>query len=683
MQPDYGYFEETKLGKPYDVRLLKRLYPFSRPYRLLLFVSIGLVLLITALDLALPYITKIAIDRYIVPLTESASTGNPSGIESKNRFIQADLNDPRQLALVDKYRTLFKVEGNTARISYQALSRMDRSDLALLRHHNLMGLSVLSAVFVVLVVINFVLNFVQKMIMEYTGLMIMHDLRMRLFVHIQDLAIAFFTRNPVGRLVTRVTNDVENMQELFTTVISMIFKDLFLLGGIAVVMLVLNWKLALVSFAVLPLVFYASLNFSARARDIFRELRIQVAEINTRFSETIGGIRVIQLFLHAIENYRKFKKLNHDNYLSGMKQIQVLAVFMPLIEVLGAVAVALVLFYGGGSVLSGTLSLGALVAFISYIRMFFRPIRDLAEKYNILQNAMASAERIFLILDSRNHLPRPSIQAAQQVSPLENIEEIRFENVSFGYDSGERVLKDINFRIKAGETVAVVGRTGAGKTSLINLLPRFYDPDSGRVLINNLDIRSLDPSAYRPKIALVMQDPFLFSGTIRDNIFQVDPVPGARQQELILAASNCKPLIDRLPQGLDTVLTEGGASISSGERQLISIARAFARNPQLILFDEATSYIDSPTELQIQQALEKLMKNRTSLVIAHRLSTVRNADRILVLNHGRIIESGTHTELMDLKGIYFKLHQLQNEKGMPNPNCRIFLPNADSDDREL
>jgi len=666
MQPDNGYFEETKLGKPYDVRLYKRLYPFSRPYRLLLFASIGLVLMITALDLALPYITKIAIDRHIVPLAESAAAGKASGTESHHRFIRADLNDPRQLALVDKYRDLFKVEGRTARISYDALARLDKSDLAELRRPDLIGLSVLSAVFAALVFLHFLLSFVQKMIMEYTGLMIMHDLRMRLFAHIQDLALAFFTRNPVGRLVTRVTNDVENMHELFTTVISMVFKDLFLLGGIAVVMLVLNWKLALVSFAVLPLVWYASLNFSRHARDIFRELRIQVAEINTRFSETIGGIRVIQLFLHELENYRKFKQLNHDNYLAGMKQIHVLAVFMPLIEVLGVVSVALVIFYGGGAVMRGTLSLGELVAFISYLRMFFRPIRDLAEKFNILQNAMASAERIFLILDSRENLPRPGSPDAQPAAALENIEEIRFENVSFGYNKGEKVLKDINFRIKAGETVAVVGRTGAGKTSLINLLPRFYDPGSGRVLINNLDIRSLEPAAFRSKMALVMQDPFLFSGTIRDNIFQVDPVPGPEEQELILEASNCKPLIERLPQGLDTVLTEGGASISSGERQLISIARAFARNPQLILFDEATSYIDSRTEFQIQQALEKLMTNRTSLVIAHRLSTVRHADRIMVLNHGRIIESGTHAELMDLNGFYFKLLQLQSEKGMPN-----------------
>ena len=674
MQPDYGYFEETKLGKAYDVRLLRRLHPFIRPYRLLLTASIGLVLMITFLDLALPYVTKIAIDRYIVPLTASATDNEKSGREFANRKIRVDLADPQQQALVDKYRSLFKIEGRTATITYNALSQMAKSDLALLRRHDLTGLGVLATAFLALVVINFILNFVQSMIMEYTGHMIMHDLRMRLYTHIQDLATAFFTRNPVGRLVTRMTNDVQNMHELFTSVLSMIFKDLFLLCGIAVVLLVLNWNLALVSFTVLPLVLYAALNFSRRARDIFRDLRVQVAEINTRFAETIGGIRVIQLFLQEINNYRKFENLNHTNYLTGMRQIHVLAVFMPLIEVLAVVAVALVIFYGGGRVISGTLSLGALVAFLSYIRMFFRPIRDMAEKYNILQNAMASAERIFLILDSRERLPRPPARKAEDAANLQQIEEIRFENVSFSYAGGERVLRDITFNIQAGETVAVVGPTGGGKTTLINLLPRFYDPTSGRVLINNQDIGSFDPGVFRSKMALVMQDPFLFSGTIRENIFQGNHACSPQQQESVIEASNCKPLIDRLPQGLDTVLTEGGASLSSGERQLVSIARAFARNPQLILFDEATSYIDSPTELRIQLALEKLMKHRTSLVIAHRLSTVRHADRILVLNRGRIIETGTHEELMNQKGFYFKLYQLQNG---------ICLPKADLNDRSL
>jgi ATP-binding cassette subfamily B protein len=526
------------------------------------------------------------------------------------------------------------------------------------------GVGYITAIFLILVIINFMLNFVQKMIMEYTGHMIMHDLRIRLFGHIQNLATAFFTRNPVGRLVTRTTNDVQNMHELFTSVISMVFKDLFLLCGIAVVMLVINWKLALVSFTVLPLVLYASIIFARRARGIFRELRIKIAEINTRFAETIGGIRVVQLFQQEVNNYRLFKQLNHENYLAGMKQIHVLAVFMPLIEILGVVAVALVIWNGGGRVLTGAMSLGALVAFLSYIRMFFRPIRDLAEKYNILQNAMASAERIFLILDSQDRLRWPEAQKRKGVSGLQKIKTITFENVGFSYVDDEAILKNLNFSINAGETVAVVGPTGAGKTSLINLIPRFYDPTAGRVLVNNRDIRDLEPSAFRSKIALVTQDPFLFSGTIRKNIFQENHSLTQEQEQSILEASNIKPLIERLEKGLDTTLTEGGTSISSGERQLISIARAFARNPQLILFDEATSYIDSPTELRIQQALEKLMQNRTSLVIAHRLSTVRHADRIIVLNRGRIIETGHHTDLMRQKGFYFRLHQLQNEKGV-------------------
>ena len=664
MQSDYGYVEETQLGKPYDLKLLKRLYPFTRPYRLLLFGSIGLVLMITVLDLALPYVTKIAIDRYIVPLTESYTA--PKGAEEKSeaRFIVTDLNDPQMQALVVKYPDLFTIEGTTGLISYQALSEMKKPDLAVLRKDDVAGVTFISAVFILLVIVNFMLNFVQKMIMEYTGHVIMHDLRINLFDHIQHLSTAFFTRNPVGRLVTRTTNDVQNMHELFTSVISMIFKDLFLLGGIAAVMLVLNWKLALVSFTVLPLVLYASIYFSRRARGIFRELRIKIAEINTRFAETIGGIRVIQLFRQEKNNYRSFEQLNHENFLAGMKQIHVLAVFLPLIEILAVVAVALVIFYGGGRVLTGALSLGALVAFISYIRMFFRPIRDLAEKYNILQNAMASAERIFLILDSQDKLSWPDAQKGKDLSGLQCIKAVRFENVYFSYVGDENVLKNITFDINTGETVAVVGPTGAGKTSLINLIPRFYDPTAGVVRINNRDIRELDASAFRSKIALVMQDPFLFSGTIRENIFQGNHYLTKAEELFIIEASNCKPLIDRLPQGLDTPLTEGGSSISSGERQLVSIARALARKPQLILLDEATSYIDSPTELRIQQALEKLMKNRTSLVVAHRLSTVRNADRIIVLNRGRIIETGHHSDLMQQKGFYFRLHQLQNEKGM-------------------
>jgi len=658
MHPDYGYFEETQLGKTYDVKLLKRLFPFIHPYKLLILWSIFLVIGITVLDLALPYITKVAIDRYIVPQITDADAADTRIDGNRKRYLSADLKNPQQRDIVQKYSVLFQIEGQTAYISFDELARLEKPDLKILRQKDLAGLGMMAVIFLMIVFLDFILNFAQKMIMEYSGHMIMHDLRMKLFIQIQGLAIEFFTRNPVGRLVTRVTNDVQNMHELFTSVISLVFKDCFLLVGIASVMLVLNWKLALVSFTVLPIVVYASVRFSAKARDVFRVLRIKIAEINTRFAETIEGVSVIQLMRRESENYKNFQGLNHDNYLAGMRQIIVLAVFMPIIELLGVLAAALVIFYGGSQVLNQALSLGTLVAFISYIRMFFRPIRDLAEKYNILQNAMASAERIVLILDSQNKLPQSKLQFS--VPHFDAIREIRIEDVSFSYIGEEKVLKNISLQIKAGETVAVVGPTGAGKTSLVNLLPRFYDPTSGRILINDIDIKQLDSALFRAKMALVMQEPFLFSGTIRANIF--DNAHRFREQEVqeIIDAANCRTLIQRLPDGLETHLTVGGTSISSGERQLISIARAFARNPQLILFDEATSYIDSQTELWIQQALEKLMKNRTSMIIAHRLSTVRHADRIIVLNRGRIIETGTHAELIDRQGFYYRLSQFQN-----------------------
>jgi ATP-binding cassette subfamily B multidrug efflux pump len=668
MHTDFGYFEEKQLGKPYDVTLLKRLYPYTLPYRLLLFCSILLVVLITLLDLSLPYITKIAIDRYIVPQKRSAVTKPPDSAEDTIRYLEADITDPAILGIVTKYSDRFEIEDSLARVSFDDLSQIGKKDLAILRKDDLAGVTFITGIFLAMVIAGFVLNMVQVIIMEYTGQMIMHDLRVALFAHIQSLSVAFFTRNPVGRLVTRVANDIQNMHELFTSVIVFVFKDLFLLAGITLVLLSINLRLALVCFTVIPFVLYASVHFSGQAREAFRILRLKIAEINTRFSETIAGITVIQLFLQEKRNYLDFKRLNHEHYLAGMRQVHVFAVFMPVIELLGAIAIAVVIFYGGGEVLAETISLGALVAFLSYMKMFFRPIRDIAEKYNILQNSMASAERIFLILDSTESLPQ-SVLAVEtgttsgsktQTQTLGKISEVSLKNVFFAYVKGETVLKNVSFSITAGEILAIVGPTGSGKTTIINLIIRFYDPTSGQVLVNGMDIKRIYSPHVRAKMALVMQDPFLFSETIRNNITLGNSDISRTALQQIIERSNCKPFIDRLPAGLDTVLSEGGASISSGERQLLSIARAFARNPDLIILDEATSYIDSETEQKIQEALFNLMENRTSIIVAHRLSTARGADKIIVLNRGKIVEVGNHLELMQNKGFYFRLNQLQS-----------------------
>jgi len=668
MHSDFGYFEEKQLGKPYDVKLLKRLYPYTLPYRLLLFCSIILVVLITLLDLSLPYITKIAIDRYIVPQKESAVTNRTDSVDDTIRYFQADITDPAILTIVTKYSDRFEIGDSLARISFEELSQLEKKDLAILRKDDLSGVTFITGIFLAMVMVGFVLNMVQVIIMEYTGQMIMHDLRVTLFAHIQSLSVAFFTRNPVGRLVTRVANDIQNMHELFTSVIVFVFKDLFLLAGITLVLLSINWRLALVCFTVIPFVLYASIHFSGQAREAFRILRLKIAEINTRFSETIAGITVIQLFLQEKRNYLAFKRLNHEHYLAGMRQVHVFAVFMPVIELLGAVAIAVVIFYGGGEVLAETISLGALVAFLSYMKMFFRPLRDIAEKYNILQNSMASAERIFLILDSAERLPQcvPAVDfgtpsgSKTQTQTLGKISEVSLKNVFFAYVKGETVLKNVSFNITAGKTLAIVGPTGSGKTTIINLIIRFYDPTSGQVLVNGMDIKKIYSPYVRAKIALVMQDPFLFSEPIRDNITLGESDISETALQQIIERSNCKTFIDRLPAGLDTVLSEGGASISSGERQLLSIARAFARDPDLIILDEATSYIDSETEYHIQEALFNLMANRTSIIVAHRLSTARGADKIIVLNRGKIVEVGTHLELMQNKGFYFRLNQLQS-----------------------
>jgi ATP-binding cassette, subfamily B, multidrug efflux pump len=664
MRFDFGYTEEDHLGKPYDLMLLRRLMPFLRPYRRLLVVSVVLIVALTLFELALPYFSKVAIDRYIVPTGDDAEASpSQSGDHARRRFLAVDAADPRIRAVVDAHPELFHPFNRKVRIAFNDLKRLSPADLKILRYKDMAGLTWVVIVFLGVVITDFALTFLQRMVMEYAGHKVMHDLRLGLYLHIQQQSMAFFTRQPVARLVTRMTNDVQNMYELFTTFIAMVFKDFFLLTGIAVVLLALDWRLTLAGFAVLPLVVWTSMRFSTLARDVFRALRVKVAEINSRVAETIEGIKTIQAFGREAANYRHFAELNAENYRLGMRQIHIFAIFMPIIEVLGITSTAILILYGGLHVRNEAISLGTLVAAISYMRLFFRPLRDLAENYNVLQNAMASAERIFGLMDTDQRLPQVPEAPIDSEHDGGRLQSVELRGVHFGYVPGEWVLNDVSITLTAGQTVALVGPTGAGKTSVLNLIMRLYDSAAGRVCINGVDVRQWGLSRLRSMMAYVPQDPVLFSGTLRENIFPDAAAVDDASVSRIIEAANCRLILDRLPMGLDSMLVKSGSELSSGERQLVAIARALARDPQLILLDEATSYIDSQTEAAIYKALQNLLVGRTGVLVAHRLSTARAADKIIVIKHGRVVESGSHDQLMDARSHYWRLNR-QSAEGL-------------------
>jgi ATP-binding cassette subfamily B protein len=518
------------------------------------------------------------------------------------------------------------------------------------------GLTRVAALYLAALLAAFAVRFAQVYILQMTGQRIMMDLRWQIYAHLQRLHVAYFDRNPVGRLITRVTTDVDAVNELFTSGVVTVFGDLFTLIGIMGVMLALDWKLALVTFAVIPLFFLVTNWFRRGSRQSFREVRKWIARINAFLQENLGGMTVVQLFRREERNLSAFAAINRQHADANLRSVFYYAVFYPAIDVLAAVAIALILLYGGAQVLSGGLTLGVLVAFIQYSERFWRPISDLSEKFNILQAAMASSERIFTLLDTPVLVAAPPAPA--RLAAVRGA--VAFEDVWFSYAQGEPdwVLRDISFSVEPGQSVALVGHTGAGKTSIISLLARFYDVQKGRVTLDGVDVRDLEPAQLRSALALVLQDVHLFSGTIASNIRLGSEIPDERVRAAARAV-HAHRFIESLPGGYQAEVKERGSSLSVGQKQLLSFARALAHDPRVLILDEATSSVDTETEGLIQDALRVLLRGRTAIVIAHRLSTVQYVDEILVLHKGTIRERGTHQELLAQRGLYWRLYQLQ------------------------
>ena len=621
--------EEEVLGKAYDSRLMKRLLTYLAPYKWQTLLAIVAIIIKAGSDVVGPYLTKVAVDKYLA----NAAAGN------RHSAFDSWLS-PRPLV----------------------------------------GIGQIAVLYVALLILSFCMEFLQTYFMQWVGQKAMFDLRSQIFAHMQRLHIGFFDRNPVGRLVTRVTTDVDAVNEMFTSGVVSIVEDVFVLAGIIIIMLKMakpKWWLALLVFDVLPLIFWATMIFRRKVRESYRRIRVAIARINAYLQEHVSGIVILQLFNREQRAYKSFEEVNAVHMEAFKDAILAHAIYYPVIEILSALAIAEVIWFGGGQVLRSTVSIGIVVAFIQYAQRFFRPIQDLSEKYNILQSAMASSERIFKLLDTPVQVANPPVPRQ-----VEGPGRIDFQNVWFSYDrvmpkkhagnghsldeigvpaTVERdwVLRDVCFTIEPGETVAIVGHTGAGKTTIISLLLRFYDIQRGSIRIDGVDIREMDIHQLRRRFGVVLQDPFLFSGTIRDNIrlgskWITEPMVARAADDV-----NVGDFIRTLPGGFEEPVRERGSTLSTGQKQLISFARALAHQPRILILDEATSSVDTDTELRVREALTTMVEGRTSIIIAHRLSTVQRADKIIVMHKAQLREMGTHQELLARRGIYWKLYQLQ------------------------
>ncbi|MEK6620778.1 MAG: ABC transporter ATP-binding protein [Chloroflexota bacterium] len=594
-----GFFHEDEiLGKAYDARLTRRLLTYLRPYGVWVVVALVLLLLLSATQIAPPILAKFVIDSAVAPTVAGELTPE------------------------------------------EGLTR----------------LGLLGVLYLAILLASAGLRYAQSLLTAVVGQRAMYDLRLELFGHLQHLSLSFFDRNPVGRLMTRITNDIDALTDMVSRGVVSIFGDVFMLVGIAIVMLILDWRLALVTFLAIPVLVGLTAYFRGMMRESFRAIRIRLARVNAYLNETLSGMSVVQLFTREPETFRRFDALNDDLYRANVGAVRAMSTFQPAVNFTRASTSALLFLGGGYWILRGEMTIGTLLAFWQLAEQFFRPILDLAEKYNIMQAAMASSERVFRLLDT----PRVVADPPNPVRLPHVRGEVTFENVSFAYNEGDLVLRDVDFTISAGESVAIVGATGAGKTSIISLVSRFYDVQRGRILLDGVDIRDLRQRDLRRHIGVVLQDPFIFAGTIASNIRLNDASITDQQVRAAARFVNADKFIERLPEGYDTVVTERGSMLSVGQKQLLAFGRAIAFNPEILLvLDEATSSVDTETEHLIQDALAKLMRGRTSIIIAHRLSTIQNVDRIVVLHKGRVVEIGTHRELLGQRGVYHRLYELQ------------------------